>query len=246
LDERRICVVASPEQILLLDACCGQEIWSHRIAFSVSKAGILPEIVGHQNILLVMAYCNFGSVLECLDGATGRSRWPDLRYLGAGSIRLRTGAVDDANLYLVRDQEMAAYSLRDGSPVWRRDLPAVNRSWRLIRARDYLIVFPQPEPRLELRIDWFNWSTKAMVRVDLLSPWAVRLCDVKSGQIVQCLNFAATPGGPELVLERRSTGTSNSLFSVHLHEDTNSLLPVLASTRGLLVTRGNQTLALQP
>ncbi|MDO8348849.1 MAG: PQQ-binding-like beta-propeller repeat protein [Planctomycetota bacterium] len=95
--------------------------------------GFLPNDLIVSNGLVVMAPCD-GSMLLCIDGATGQPVWwldAATRYAPYGNLRMLVGATDE-DLFALSEKNSAGaahlvcISLQGGLVRWARDLPQWN------------------------------------------------------------------------------------------------------------------------
>jgi outer membrane protein assembly factor BamB/tetratricopeptide (TPR) repeat protein len=171
LDGQRVCLVPDSHQVVVLDLAAGKDLWTHRLDRMSSRTGEAPQVVGDRGTLLLLVPRNLGSELQRLDPRTGQTRWETL--ISTEAVDLETADFDATACYVVSHNYLHARSLADGKPLWRAPLAGPAGRWRTVRARNAVLAYP-----LETRAD---------------GPFVVVFCDLKTGEIVQRLNFPTAP-----------------------------------------------------
>jgi outer membrane protein assembly factor BamB len=170
LDGQRVCLVSDSRRAALLHLPSGKEIWSRTLDRPTSLTGEPPQMLGREDILLLLVPRNLGSELQRLDPGTGQTRWETL--ISTEAVDLESTDFDDSAVYFVSRNHLQARSLADGKRLWKVPVEGPAGRWRTARARSAVLAYP-----LESRPD---------------KPFPVVVCEPKSGEVIQRLNFPAS------------------------------------------------------
>jgi hypothetical protein len=88
-------------------------------------------------------------------------------------------------------------ALQDGRLLWRQPLPAAAPSWRVLRAGEHLLIYPQATEAAEFRLEWVFGI--ARLRVASRGEGAfLFLVGRHNGQLLQRLNLDIAPAHPSI------------------------------------------------
>jgi outer membrane protein assembly factor BamB len=193
IDEHLFCLVEGRRRVVLLNADSGKELWTWKPRLPTTLTGEPPRLFGRRDALLLLVPRNIGYGLERLDPKTGAHLWPEgLRLLDqpvdAGAV-----ATDRNAVYLAAGNTLLARSLSDGKLLWKCQLEESAPRWRVARAGNALLVWPQQR-------EWLRWSwlpagefaVAAPLRARLGWPFPVLLYDPTDGKLRQRLTFETT------------------------------------------------------
>ncbi len=171
VDDDHVALVTDPRSVTLFDVQQGVASWTYREPSALPKNGP-PRLLGDAGRLLVL---RDGSELVRLDPATGRKLWS--RLLGVEDLSAWPDALalDGVRVYCATGRTVSAYSLADGSQVWRHYLTGPQTGWSVALSDRFVVAFPSPARSLE----------------DSLSALPLVLCRRDTGQLVQRVQFAA-------------------------------------------------------
>jgi hypothetical protein len=209
VDERTLCVAADNRHLVLLDARTGQPLWTHTLTGGTTLSGEVPQVMGHDDVLLCVRPANVGYFLQRLDRATGKSIWSQPCLLNMKSLNLTAWTFDHEAVYGVEETSLIARSLADGRVLWRRPLEGAN-GWQARRMGDYLTVWPMPSVedavfRFRSPLGAVQWKLGPLLTPEAV--FAVACLDPKTGPLIQRLNFRIeTPA--RTAWERRRTASS--------------------------------------
>lgn len=201
LDERHVCLQTDSEHLVLLDAKTGADRWTYSVESPSSLTGEALQILGNRDALLILVSRNYGYFLECLDPRTGSRRWPNPCYLGTLPTDLVGGTLDDSAVYLVQNNTLLARALADGRLLWKQPLPSAGRHWQTLRTQNSLVAFPRYGTAVEWRWRWLFVTAQVRLMFGGNEPGTVLICDRRTGQVMQRLNFPAMP--PQMGLQCR-------------------------------------------
>jgi outer membrane protein assembly factor BamB len=195
LDRDHWCLTIDCKRVVLLDPATGKTHWTHEIPGSTTADGVLPLVFGNGESLTLLIGRNFGCCLQRIDPRTGKKVWEQERLVSNGPIALEAAAEGDEATYLIADNVLSAYALKDGRFLWERVLSGPKGNWRLALHQSQLIVYPLEPAGLEFHLRGpFGWleCTCASFDVDQSEQgFPVILADPDSGRLDQRLNFTA-------------------------------------------------------
>ncbi len=220
LDDRHLCLVTGPRQVVLLDPATGSHHWTYTLTGSTTLTGEAPRIIGNDRALLVVIPANVGYLLQRINLLTGKGSWPRPHLLRLDRADTAGWALDETAVYYPRGGFLCARSLDTGDLLWEQPLPEPGRNWRAFRLRDHLLVYPGPEAAPGFLFRWplgtLQWTVFMPAAVGGRHDFPVLCCDPRTGQVVQRLNFRQPPAAA--LVRTRTTEEA-------------TLLPTLLGTR---------------
>ncbi|MGE3805164.1 MAG: PQQ-binding-like beta-propeller repeat protein [Gemmataceae bacterium] len=177
VDRHQACIVFNRSKLLLIDLDSDAERWSFETV-KPSVTGRPPRLFGYGQSLLVVSDA---WQLERIDVKTGKSLWQTggPRWLEDKAPAWDI-AVDDKQLYFVRNQAVQALKLEDGKQAWQLPIDGPRGAWRARMVGPHLVVFADPGN--------FGAPTRGKVqaRAGLFSLFFI---DPAEGTLRQRLNF---------------------------------------------------------
>jgi cellulose synthase operon protein C len=220
LDERNLCLVTGPRQVVLLDPVTGSQRWTYSLTGGTTLTGEAPRVTGNARALLVVIPANVGYFLQRINLLTGKAPWPRPQLLRLDHADTSGWALDDTAVYYPCGGFLCARSLDTGELLWEQPLPGPGRNWRAFRLRDQLLVYPGPAAAPGFLFRWLfgslQWTMSVPPGAGGRHDFPVLCCDPRTGQVVQRLNFRQAPAAA--LVRTRTTEEA-------------TLLPTLLGTR---------------
>jgi outer membrane protein assembly factor BamB len=220
-------------------ACAGErERWTYTVPGTTTLSGRPPRLATIDDALLVLVETNIGCELQRLDRLTGRPIWPAPVLLGDPVSDPGDWAGGEGSVCLVEAGDLVARSLADGRLLWRAQLGACERPWRVERLADGLLAFPSTLSARHFAFRWLTgrveWTEVPDVREAVGAGFPV-ICVDPAGHVKHRFNLAAgatvlrfESGGPRSLVPRAAAwrGTAAGGRSVQV------------SSRGVVVVAG--------
>ncbi|OAI46433.1 hypothetical protein AYO44_11425 [Planctomycetaceae bacterium SCGC AG-212-F19] len=240
LNERQVCLVPDSRHVVMFDLLAGKEVWTHTIEGPASLTGEPPQLLAQGDTLLLGVARNYGHEVERLDAATGKRHWAAPVLFRREAVDLGHAAVDESAVYLVAGHVLVALALTDGTRLWDRPLTGADGGWRVIAAKNALLVHPlHAQAEMDVPALWRRWLAldvagamptvapcvvgKAAIGAALVvrqeqaaSRFALLVCDPKDGQLIQRCNFAGRGTKADVMIGRRSlvVGVGGTLWGL--------------------------------
>jgi outer membrane protein assembly factor BamB len=195
LDSERWCLAVDPQQVILIDATTGKELWRHDVPGRTTSSGVLPLLICNGENLGLLVARNYGYALQRLDPSTGKAMWAQERFICVNPIGLESIALDRDAFFFVAQNTLSAYAVADGGVLWERPLTGGNEMSQVVRVHDQVIVYPAETQAVEFRLGMLFGTIECTVAAPAADSethgYPVIIADPKTGLLDQRLNFPA-------------------------------------------------------
>ncbi|HXG09303.1 MAG TPA: PQQ-binding-like beta-propeller repeat protein [Gemmataceae bacterium] len=233
----RLALVSGPRHIDLLQGDGDQVVWRYEVPGDTTRTGEPPWVISDGKSLLVLVARNYGHAMQRLDPDTGKPLWPSERLLSIEPIDAGRIAVDDEAFYFVAGRVLCAHSLSNGERRWERPLQGPAGRWQVLRAGDFLLAYPVDVPADQFRFRWLGAAVELRITRPLDDPsrrsFPVMVCDARTGQVIQRLNFS--PAGLGVIARAEFTANWAGMPTVSGERQTDAVPVVLLTDEGAVV-----------
>jgi outer membrane protein assembly factor BamB len=147
VEGNRLAVSDGAGVVRLLNLLTGRVKWTHQEERETSLSGEPPQVQAWGEVLVMAVRRNHGVEIERLNISDGKSAWRSEgpAFLDADRVTLSNADADSERVYVPAENQLSAFTLKDGKTAWEAPLPDTHGSggWVVKVGQKCLIVYPE-------------------------------------------------------------------------------------------------------